>query len=120
MNTHEQEDRDYEAGCATELQNALALSQIERPLQNDQRKINALIAQGRFVVYTSHAVYCPRTDAILGCDTVLVSDHGTQEEAYEAAEALGESCEDYSVIVVDPRPAAPVTVEAVDSDEIPF
>ena len=120
MNTHEQEDRDYEAGCATELQNALALSQIEGPLQNDQRKINALIAQGRFVVYTSHAVYCPRTDALMGCETICVSDHASREEANEASEALGESCEDFAIGIDGPRPPTVAVETLFGDDEIPF
>jgi hypothetical protein len=119
MDTHEQEDRDYEAGCGSELENAYALSQIERPRRNDQAKIDALVAQGRFVVFTSTAVYCPRTDALMGCETLLVSDHATRKEADEAAEAQGESCEDFMVGIAGP--AAPEAVEALfEGDEIPF
>lgn len=115
-----QEECEYEAGCATELQNAYALSQIERPRRNDQKKIDGLVAQGRFVVFTSAAVYCPRTDAILGCETVCVSDHATRAEADAAADAFGESDEDFAIGVEGPRPPA-VTVETIfGDDDIPF
>lgn len=120
MDTHEQEDRDYEAGCATEFQNALAWSQITVSRRNDQAKIDALVAQGRFVVFTSTAVYCPHTDALMGSETILVSDHASRQEADEAADALGESDGDRMIGISGPRPHVALVETLFGDDEIPF
>lgn len=116
---YEEHCRD-EGASGTEHQNAFALSCMEHPLQNDRRMIDALAAQGRFVVYTSHAVYCPLTDGLIGSETLYVSDHASYEAAHEAAAVLGGEDEDNAVGISGPRPEA-VPVEVLfDGDNIPF
>lgn len=68
MNIQEQEEIDYQMGSKCELQNALALSQMERIVRDDSAEIKKLVAEGKFVVAMSHPVYCSRTDAPLGED----------------------------------------------------
>lgn len=116
---YEEHCRDSE-GCGSELQNAFALSSLERPLHNDRRMIDALVGQGRFVVFTSQAVYCPLTDGLIGSETLYVSDHDSHEAAVEAAAALGEDSDDYAIGVSGPRPAVVEIPAIFDGDEIPF
>lgn len=112
------EHMDHEAGCASELQNAYALSMMERK-PDDTAKINILVAAGRFVVVEQYPIYCPRTDAGMGIRKHCVGDYATRAEAELAAGAM----------MVDPDsnigvlPYLPIQIpasEPIGADETPF
>jgi hypothetical protein len=125
-NVQEQEQRDYEAGMASEAQNAFALSGMLRQ-PDDSAAIEAALDRGSFVVVVEHPVYCRFTDAILGSDRDLDSEHPTRAAAEaRAAEVhadLGAAACEIGVYVLPPaplappapRPAAPLT-----DDDLPF
>lgn len=79
-NDAQREHADYMAGEATELQNALALSRMERK-PDDSAKISRLVARGRFVAVMEHPVFCLRTDAAMGSHKTLLGDFATRQEA---------------------------------------
>ena len=81
MNIQEREHWDYESGCSSELQNALARSRMERPIDNSQSRINALVALGFHVVAVSYHQFCFSTDAYLGTTTDIVGYYDTREQA---------------------------------------
>lgn len=64
LNLQEQENLDYEAGCLTELQNALILSRQETQLVDPL--IRELLSFGLVVVVLHGDAFCPRTDATMG------------------------------------------------------
>lgn len=84
------EDRDHEAGCATEAQNCY--SEAEMDFREVAFKVKAGIqqhlAQGKFVLTGSHDYYCQATDAVVGIIEGLVSFHATREEAEAQLETL--------------------------------
>jgi len=81
--THEEEDRDY---CPqSELENALAQSRQE--FTDDKEEVNRLRHMGRWVVVAKRAAICPRTDAIMGEQVIMVGDFAKENEAHEC---LGE------------------------------
>lgn len=123
MNEHEREEMEYQWGAASELQNALALSQMER--KPDDRSIIAQRAkEGWWVVVLERTLYCPRTDAILGTDYHLEGYYASRQEAYERAGVLWGMEEDPEVSYrVQPpegyrpeRKPQPI----LNEDELPF
>ncbi len=81
-----QEHCDHVAGCASEQQNAFALSQMQ--FDSGMRKVRALTDAGRFVVVTESTAYCRFTDATIGTNYHVESDHATREEADAAIAAM--------------------------------
>ena len=65
------EDREYEEGCGTELENAFAISRMERE-PDDSDLISTLVGRGFYVLVHVQAQYCPRTDASMGESQRLV------------------------------------------------
>lgn len=73
-----------------ELQNAFAMSQIERAQQGpdewaieDAAKVKSLFEAGRFVVLHNYYDHCSRTDTVIGSQTAYAADFETYEEALE-------------------------------------
>lgn len=64
--------------------------------------VDSLLADGRFVVVEDVPVYCRHTDALLGSQRVLISDHGTREEAEEAAAAHEDEETSCFVLPIEP------------------
>jgi hypothetical protein len=120
MNVQEMEERDFEMGRATELQNAYAFSvMVRRP--DDSVKIRELVAVGRYVVVADVLEYCPLTDASMGSRRVLVGDFATYDEALE--ECSKHDDDEVYVTIVPPQVDVVhevVVAERVASDEIPF
>jgi microcompartment protein CcmK/EutM len=124
-NVQEREEWDYQAGAASDAQNAYTLSGMERR-PDDSAAIDAAIARGAFVVVTVHTVYCRSTDAILGSDYMIDSEHATHAAAHARGAVLwnelGAAAGDINVIV-RPDAARPTTKAAaapIDDDELPF
>ena len=84
------EDRDHEAGCATEAQNCYTEAEMEfrEVAFKVKAKIQQHLAQGLFVLTGSHDFYCQSTDAVVGIIEGLVSVHATREEAEAQLEIL--------------------------------
>jgi len=86
-NVQQQEDVDYELGCATELQNAFARSCME--LRPNNGKVDSLVAKfvkaGRFCVVDEFEVYCPSTDAFVGVSRTLRYVVSSEARALELA-----------------------------------
>lgn len=80
MHPDELEEMQYQFFPQTELQNAFAVSRMERE-PDDSYQINEALANGKFVVVTEGTEYCPRTDAIMGSRRCLNSIHDTREQA---------------------------------------
>lgn len=84
------EDRDHEAGCATEAQNCYAEAEMgfrEAAFKADA-EIQQHLAQGKFVLTGSQDFYCQSTDSVVGIIEGLVSFHATREEAEAQLEIL--------------------------------
>lgn len=111
-----QEELDYFP--QSELQNAFALSRMERP-RDDAQEISDLVSAGRFVVVVSHPVYCPRTDASMGSFLSLDSHFDDEAAAKARAEGLGDMDESYAYVAMKAKPRDPEWVPA-PSEEIPF
>ena len=120
----EREHLDYEMGSASDLQNAYAVSCMERK-PDDRGKVDELLRVGRYVVVTETDIFCPRTDAGMGVHVALEGDYATQDEAEMAAQELhdkwGSPYHDCGVRVLFPVPVVKVSnyVPPAD-DEIPF
>jgi hypothetical protein len=84
------EDRDHEAGCATEAQNCYAEAEMgfREVAFKAKAEIQQHLAQGLFVLTGSHDYYCQSTDAVVGIIEGLVSVHATREEAEAQLETL--------------------------------
>jgi hypothetical protein len=124
-NIQQQEQWDYEAGWATEQQNALAWSRMNRRPDGAGR-IAELVAAGKFVAVVEATEYCPSTDAIMGSRKDIDSVHDTREAAEAAVSKIYESDypDDWSAYVL-PRvshaePAAARADVAPGDDELPF
>jgi len=120
----EQEDHEYRMGMASELQNALALSNMQRE-PDDTAKIDELVASGRHVVVSERPVFCPRTDACMGSHKMLMSDHPTRHEAEIACRELddADAAADYyegGNYVLPELVADTPYVSGHDDSEIPF
>jgi hypothetical protein len=101
----EQEHWDFEAGVATEFQNAFAISKMTTTIVREDERIAQLASEGLFVAVFEHEVACRYTDALLGYSRRVV---GTGRTRAEALALLG--CEEYyEAYVVDP--AAKVVVQ---------
>ena len=84
------EDRDHEAGCATEAQNCYAEAEMgfREVSFKAKAEIQQHLAQGLFILTGSHDYYCQATDAVVGIIEGLVSAHATREEAQVQLENL--------------------------------
>ena len=103
---------------SSELQNAFALSRMERP-RDDSQDIADLVSAGKFVVVVSHPVYCPRTDASMGSFLSLNSHFDDEVTAQARVEELGDMDESYAYVATKAKPRDPEWVPT-PSDEIPF
>lgn len=112
-----QEEMDYQMGAASELQNAYAMSMMNRK-PDDSQKIEDALAAGKHVIVEEGPEYCPITDALMGSRKFLVSEHATREEAEAALAGMEEGDPDISVYIRPYKPAPPPPV--YDRDEIPF
>lgn len=59
------EQVEYEMGCASEQQNALAWSRMNMPA-DDSAKVDEFLRRGFWVLVNDRTAYCPSTDAIMG------------------------------------------------------
>lgn len=120
MTPQEQEELDYQMGCATEQQNAYAVSCMDRK-PDDTAKINDLVSQGRFVVVVEGPEYCRHTDALLPDARQLhCSNHATREEAMVALlKDVGDDPDPDLNYFILPRQPAAAYVPPTDED-IPF
>jgi hypothetical protein len=118
------EHMEHEAAVFTfqnESQAAFDASRRERK-PDDTGKIDGLVEAGRHVVFFTYPTYCPRTDALMGMATKLVSDHATLAEA-EAALAPFLTEEDYTSDMqygIMSKQERTVVAAPVDEDEVPF
>lgn len=116
MNIQELEERDHEAGCfRNEFEAAMSLSQRERE-PDDTLKINALLAEGKFVVAIRGTDYCGFTDAILGARLTFVAAWDTYQRALIYAGIIEGDEENYA-IVLSPTKNEPTNVL---NESIPF
>ena len=123
MNIQEREEMDYRAGAATDMQNALAWSMMNR--KGDDPAIAEALAAGRFVVVAEGVEYCPLTDAIMGSRALLHSTHATRADAESAVHGAMGPDPDYEirVYILPRKPIAPAPVRATDpadDDVLPF
>jgi hypothetical protein len=98
-----QENDEYEAGCASELQNAFEQSKRDTVITNDSAEIKKLRKEGNFVLVSEHPVYCRSTDAILGTSISIRGFGPTREEVALLLKGEEESEELYIVEPVKPR-----------------
>jgi hypothetical protein len=115
-----EEHLDHMMGSASEQENALAWSRMNRR-PDDSGKIDAEVSKGNFVVVLDGPEYCPSTDALMGSRKVLHSTHKSREAASLVLNGLGDMDEVQAYIL--PRPVVkPLSVEArqIMDDEIPF
>lgn len=120
MSEQEREEQDYFP--STELQNAFAMSQMERE-PDDSDSINELCSLGRFCVVEEGTVYCNRTDAIMGVHRTLIGDYATEGEAQECLKEYNERNnpnEDVSARIVGPERQTNPEPYRWRDDEIPF
>lgn len=75
-----------------------------------------LIASGRFVIVAEMPIYCHITDALIGVNSRVVSDHATRNEA-ESVCPLGH--EDLCYIILPQKPEPPM-VRVIEHDEMWF
>jgi hypothetical protein len=115
----EREEMEFEAGRATELQNAYAVSQMERK-PDDRAMAEELVSLGRHVVVREAVIYCPRTDASMGTAVHLLGDFETQDEAAALAREDGADDGDCWVRVMSPKPVILNPYTPPTLAEIPF
>jgi hypothetical protein len=139
MTEQEMEERDYEMGCASDAQNALAQSRME--FTDDTSKIKELAAQGNYVVVIEGPAYCGVTDAIIGTRRMYAFHSPNQKTAMDNASEYNADCDPETFAVVyfkgfDPDgplvqmrnpdaepvtpPEAPKLLPLSGDDDIPF
>ena len=121
MNIQQQEDYDYQMGCASELQNALSQSIAE--FDSGWGLVQAAIDAGLFVVASVSTAYCRRTDACMGARYGIQSTHPTYEEASKERTRLNSmevSEGDEWGYEVFPRPPMVLPLVSLTDDEVPF
>lgn len=107
-----------------EFQNAYESSRRNVEIIDEIKRINELIAQGKYVVVKEMTVCCPHTDATIGLDRRIVSIHDTEDEAIEARGPRDPEWYDES----DPYVVGPPNLKAIQEanfsddtdDEVPF
>lgn len=115
-----EEHRDYLMGEASELQNALTLSRLEKK-PDDSAKVAELVAAGRYVLVSDYPAYCPRTDALMGIHRAMLGDFATHAEGLAALYARGEDADpDERVHMMYNYEPPPEYKVGGNSDEIPF
>ena len=118
-----QEHLDHEAGCASEMQNAYALSRMRH--RSGMAEIHALVKAGFHVLVISGPAYCRSTDALIGTTHVVMSHHLIRAVAeYHCRKAAGRYPDDECTYAVYPlaavEPAAAAAQVAVDAEDLPF
>jgi hypothetical protein len=124
MSAQEREHWDYEAGCATELQNAFARSQMERD-QGNVGETRTLLLLGYHVVVSVMAQYCRSTDAALGSRRRLVHSTLDGDEAKRMCRNLNEDIGDcdgefYYTVESPQEHTVALPPKPIDDDECPF
>lgn len=117
----EQEERDYQMGAASELQNAYAWSIMNRK-PDDSGKINAALEAGKHVIIEEGTEYCPSTDAIMGSRKYLIGEYESREAAEAAMHKKYDGQDDHDgdiSVYILPHPSRPAYVPPTD-EEIPF
>ena len=84
----EQEHLDHVAGCATEFQNAYALSSIQSMGRGDGHLISRAKGLGLFVVVEESPMYCRYTDAFIRNVSTFICAFPTRESAVAKATKL--------------------------------
>ena len=79
MTIQEQEERDYQMGAASELQNTFARSQME--FDSGIELVNQLRYMGRWVVVSEQMAYCNVTDAALGACYFILGHYDNAADA---------------------------------------
>lgn len=127
MYDQEQEHWDYEMGAQSELRNAFDRSRFEADIQNDTKKIDDLVAQGKHVVVEAHPICCRSTDAYIGRAVCIIGVFDTRDEAMVMFNQASEDISDCDLDVwVSPTPPIPPLpkkeLEAIflSDDNIPF
>lgn len=100
----QQEHWDYEAGVASELQNAYQNSRNNIDLNGDDAAILTARRVGYFVAVLESPVYCPATDAILGNKRVMLG-YGSALEEVTALLSSYEEDQECNVYVAHPEVA---------------
>ena len=113
-----QAQEEFDHFPSSELQNAFALSRMERP-RDDSQDIADLVSAGKFVVVVSHPMYCPRTDASMGSFLSLDSQFDDEATALARVEEFGDMDESYACVAMKAKPRDPEWVPT-PSEEIPF
>lgn len=122
----EEEEELFGDGYRNESQRVLAHSRATAEYPRQQAKIDALVAQGRFVIANHYPVFCPSTDAIIGEAICYVSDFATREEAEAVFTSLNIESDPefyYALYPVERQaePEAPFNPNAAsDTDEVLF
>ncbi len=123
MHIQEQEERDYQMGCGSELQNAFAMSAME--FDNGWEPIQKAIDAGKIVVAYVGTAYCHRTDAILGARygqwTAIDDRRGADLLACRLNRELCENgFDDGSFDVFPPASRVPVGYKPLSNEDVPF
>ena len=120
-----QEHADHEAGCASDHQNAYALSQMQH--RSGMAEVLALVAQGFHVVVMTGPAYCRSTDALISVSHHVCSYHLSRRVAEYRAGKAAEECdggeESFAVYPRPPAPPRPVRQSWAPSpfdDDVPF
>jgi len=124
----EEYDEIFGDGYRNEFQRSFAHAQQLIPSKDESAKIDALVAQGRFVAYSLVEVCCPFTDALIRVEHRIHSVHDTYAEANDACQFNGEFMDGMGIMMArEPEPevygSQPVSVLDVaegDPYDIPF
>ncbi len=98
-----------------ELQNAFALSRSEYQSSCQAKRIEELLAEGKFVIGYTQDICCRFTDAVLGYEEVILSVHETLEEAEAAMDP-----DDYLTFLAEPKPKEEPVTYVDDAGDCPF
>lgn len=116
---HEEQNFIHESEASMCYQEA-GIARIHRN-DEEQQKIQAALALGRFVVVEDCPFYCKATDGLVGNVRYFRAAYESREEADETARQIYENDPEAqpSVLPLLPPPPQPV-VEATPEDDIPF
>lgn len=106
---------------AHELRLGLEFSRIQTKIQNDSKQIDAMVAQGRFVLVQEAEVCCPLTDALMGTSVKLLGSFETREAAEDIHALYVEDFGEESYSILGPKPVMfPEIPDLLTEDPIPF
>lgn len=102
---------------SNDFQNAYDLSRMEYRSNSQRRELEALILEGKYVIAGDIDIHCKFTDAVIACETHILSIHSTREEAETAFE------DDGVAYIVDPSEVDPdpeIAYGPISEEEQPF